>query len=101
MKRTIDFDSAHGAFTLVEIMVAAGSGLLLLAVVASASIAVQRSISATSRSATSMINENRLLDYVAQDLRRAVRVGTISSGMLMARMAVSVTENDEKFLAVA
>ena len=64
----------------METLVAAGAGLLLIGVVASASIAVQRSIVATSNCATGMNNENRLLDSVAQDLRRAVRVGTIASG---------------------
>ena len=80
MKRTLTANPAHAAFTLVEMMVSAGAGLLLIAAVASASISVQRSILATSQCATGMNNENRLLDYVAQDLRRAVRVGTISSG---------------------
>ena len=80
MTRTSSFRQARTAFTIVEMMVAAGAGLLLIAVVASASIGVQRSISATNQCATSMNNENRLLDYVAQDLRRAVRVGTITSG---------------------
>ncbi len=80
MKRISRLCDPRAASTLVETMVAAGAGLLLLGIVASASIGVQRSISATSQCATSMNNENRLLDYVAQDLRRAVRVGTISSG---------------------
>ena len=80
MKRTLTIHNARAAFTLVETLVAVGAGLLLIGIVASASIGVQRSISATSQCATSMNNENRLLDYVAQDLRRSVRVGTIASG---------------------
>ena len=80
MKKTLDSHSARTAFTIIEMMVAAGAGLLLLGIVATASIGVQRSIATTSQCATSMNNENRLLDYVAQDLRRAVRVGMIASG---------------------
>ena len=86
----------RAAFSLVEMTVAAGAGLLLIAVVASASVGVQRSISATSQCATSMNNENRLLDYVAQDLRRAVRVGSVSSGSyatLRNTSSFSVTES--------
>ena len=101
MKRAFIFDSARSAFTIVEMMVAAGSGLLLLAIVASASVAVQRSISATSQSATSMNNENRLLDYVAQDLRRALRVGTINSGTYAtAKNFSSFSVNESAILAI-
>jgi hypothetical protein len=80
MKRISAFNSARAAFTLVELTVAAGAGLILIGILASASVGLQRTISATSQSATAMNNETRLLDYVAQDLRRAVRVGTITSG---------------------
>ena len=80
MKRPIAFNCARAAFTLIETLVALGAGLLLIGVVSSASIGVQRSISSTTKYATGINNENRLLDYVAHDLRRAVRVGTIGSG---------------------
>ena len=101
MKRTLGFYSARAAFTIVEMMVAAGAGILLIAVVASSSIGVQRSISATSQCATSMNNENRLLDYVAQDLRRAVRVGTIASGSYQsARNLSSFSITETAILAI-
>ena len=80
MKRIPSPASRHSAFTLVEMMVASAAGLLLVASLASAAFAVQKSIMATSQYATGVNNENRLVDYVAQDLRRALRVGTLTSG---------------------
>ena len=101
MTRPFAPNSSRAAFTIVEMMVAAAAGLLLIGVVSSASIGVQRSISATSQCATSMNNENRLLDYVAQDLRRAVRVGTIASGTYAtARNISSFSITDSAILAI-
>lgn len=101
MKKTPGLHSSRTAFTIVEMMVAAGAGLLLIGIVASASVGVQRSISATSQCATSMNNENRLLDYVAQDLRRAVRVGMIASGSYQtARNISSLSITETSILAI-
>src|SRR4051812_33374661 len=67
----------RAAFTLLEILVAASVGLMVLTGLVSASIAIQRSISATKHYVAAVNNGERLIDYVAQDLRRAVRVGTL------------------------
>ncbi len=69
-----------GGFTVLEMAVALGLGSVLAAVLATASISVQRSLAASKQYVTSINNECRLVDYVAQDLRRAVRVGQIVSG---------------------
>lgn len=68
------------AFTLIETMVALAAGVAVGAVFVSASISVQKSIAATKQYVTAVNNENRIVDYVAQDLRRALRVGKIVSG---------------------
>lgn len=68
------------AFTLLELLVSASVGFAVLAGLISAAIAIQRSISATNHYLASANNGNRLVDYVAQDLRRAVRVGTLVAG---------------------
>ena len=101
MLRSLISKSPRAAFTLIETLMAMGAGLLLIGVVSSATIGVQRSISATSKCATSMNNENRLLDYVAQDLRRAVRVGMIASGSYMtARNISSYSITESSILAI-
>ena len=80
MRKIVFIASRRSAFTLVETMVASAAGLLLVAALASAAFAVQKSIAATSQYVTGINNENRLVDYIAQDLRRALRVGTQTSG---------------------
>lgn len=72
--------ASRSAFTLIEMLVASGAALLLIGALVSASFAVQKSIAATNQYVTGVNNENRLVDYVAQDLRRALRVGVITSG---------------------
>ncbi|MHA3773036.1 hypothetical protein ACXR0O_16000 [Verrucomicrobiota bacterium sgz303538] len=71
----------RNAFTLSETMISAGIGLALLALVASAFVAIYRSITATDHMIISMNDGNRLVDYIAQDLRRAVRVGMLTGGV--------------------
>ncbi len=73
-------DPARQGFTLVEMLVSAGLGSILMTGLVFASIAIQRSVRGTDHYLTSTNNGNRLIDHVAQDLRRAVRVGIISSG---------------------
>jgi type II secretory pathway pseudopilin PulG len=70
-----------GAFTLVEVMIAASVGLMILGVLVSTSLSVQRNISATEHLAKASNDGNRVLDSIAQDLRRAVRVGTVTGGV--------------------
>ena len=70
MRKIVFTASRRSAFTLLETMVASAAGLLLVAALASAAFAVQKSIAATSQYVTGINNENRLVDYIAQDLRR-------------------------------
>ncbi len=82
-------------FTLVELIVSASVGLAVLGGLLSASIAIQRSISATNHYIASANNGNRLIDYVSQDLRRAVRVGSLIAGIntpLKNNISLTVTE---------
>ena len=91
----------RSAFTLLETMLASGAGLLLIASLASAAFAVQKSIAATSQYVSGVNNENRLVDYVAQDLRRALRVGMITSGSYAtAKNIASVSINETSILAI-
>lgn len=91
----------RSAFTLVETLVASAAGLSLVAVLASAAFAVQTSIAATNQYITGVNNENRLVDYVAQDLRRAFRVGTIVSGNYStAKNFSSFSVNESSILAI-
>ena len=68
---------ARAAFTLLETLVAASVGLVVVGGLVSASIAIQRSISATKHYVAAVNNGDRLIDSVAQDIRRAVRVGVL------------------------
>ncbi|MEO7317681.1 MAG: hypothetical protein ABIZ56_01695, partial [Chthoniobacteraceae bacterium] len=102
MKRILFLTPRQAAFTLVETLVASAAGLLLVAVLASAAFAVQKSIGATHQYVTGVNNENRLVDYVAQDFRRALRVGTISSGTYAtARNLSSFSVNETSILAIS
>jgi hypothetical protein len=97
LKRLSHARSRHVAFTLLELAVAASVGLAVLAGLISAAIAIQRSISATSHYVNNVNNGNRLVDYVGQDLRRAVRVGSLVSGTntsLKNNVSFTVTETN-------
>ncbi|MES2569243.1 MAG: hypothetical protein V4710_04210 [Verrucomicrobiota bacterium] len=71
---------SRSGFTITEVMVSALIGGFVLGALVIGSITIQRSFYATNRYAAQINNESRLMDYVAQDLRRALRVGVISSG---------------------
>ena len=61
-------------------MLAMTAGTIVLGTLVAASVAVRKSIITTDRYVTGINNSTRLMDYVAQDLRRAVRVGTLVGG---------------------
>ena len=69
---------ATSGVVLVEMMLSLTIGIIILGVLTFASIGMSRSLSATDRYITGVANENRLMDYVAADLRRAVRVSLLS-----------------------
>ena len=62
---------------LLELIVASVAATAVLTALISSSLAIRRSIVGTDQFAVSSANETRLIDYVARDLRRAVRVGML------------------------
>ncbi|MES2569235.1 MAG: prepilin-type N-terminal cleavage/methylation domain-containing protein, partial [Verrucomicrobiota bacterium] len=70
----------RSAFTMVEMMVSAAVGSFILGALILGSVTIHRSFYSTNHYAAQINNETRLMDYVAQDLRRAMRVGVIISG---------------------
>src|SRR6185369_13138391 len=81
MMRTPKFiTTAFGAFTLVETLVSMAIGTFVIGGLLSGAMAVRKSIDGTERYVTGINNSSRLMDYVVQDLRRSVRVGTLVSG---------------------
>jgi hypothetical protein len=59
------------AFTLVEIMVAAGLGILLLGVVVTGSIALNKSFAAVDNFFSAHMQQIRIIDYLNRDVKRA------------------------------
>jgi prepilin-type N-terminal cleavage/methylation domain-containing protein len=70
----------RGGFTLVELLISAGIMSVILAVVASVTIYMRKSVEATNHYLLETNNGNRMLDYVGRDLGRAVRVGQLVGG---------------------
>lgn len=66
--------------SLVEVIMATAIGSIAMSVVIPATIAIQKSIRATDKYVMNMNAGSRLLDSIAQDLRRAVKVGRTDSG---------------------
>ena len=62
------------AFTLLELMVAMTMTAIVLVATLTGVIALQKSYAATEEYANGLADQTRLLDYLAQDLRRAVAV---------------------------
>jgi hypothetical protein len=71
---------AHGrqGIVMLELLVSSAAALALLGGLLAAAISIRKSVVATNQFAVNSANETRLMDYVAQDLRRAVRVGMLS-----------------------
>lgn len=63
---------------LAEMMVSMTIAVIILGVFTYASIGITRSLSGTERYIVGIANENRLMDYVAADLRRAVRASILT-----------------------
>src|SRR4051794_23634016 len=67
-------------FTIIELLVAMGVTGVLLGIVSTALLSIQKSVAATNHYILGVNNSNRLLDYVGSDLTRAVRVGQLVGG---------------------
>lgn len=80
MKTWSSQNCSRRGFTLVETMFAMTVGVIILGVFAYAGIGITRSLSGTERYIVGIANENRIMDYVAADLRRAVRVSILTGG---------------------
>jgi len=63
-------------FTILELMIAMVGSIIILGSLLAASIGLQKSFGASERYAETQIEERRLIDYIARDLRRAVGVST-------------------------
>ncbi len=81
MKTRMNSNHRRGGFTLVETMFAMTVGVVILGVFTYAGLGITRSLSGTERYIVGVANENRLMDYVAADLRRAVRVSALTGGV--------------------
>lgn len=67
----------RSGFTLVELMFAMTIGAIILGIFTYAGIGISSNLSATERYIVGVANENRIMDYVAADLRRAVRASVL------------------------
>lgn len=63
---------------LVETLVSSLAAVAVISGLLSAAVAIRRSIGSTDRYSVGLANETRLTDYVAQDLRRALRVSMLN-----------------------
>jgi hypothetical protein len=85
------------AFTLTELLLASAAGIVILGGLLAGTVFIQRNISATSLYATGINDQNRLMDYVARDLRRALRVSLLASGTetaLKTFAPIAITESN-------
>jgi hypothetical protein len=80
MRRPPITAAQFGAFTLVETLISMTIGAFVIGGLLSGAVAVRKSIDGTDRYVTGVNNSTRLMDYVVQDLRRSVRVGTLVGG---------------------
>ncbi len=78
MKTWTDARRLRSGFTLVETMFAMTVGIIILGIFTYAGMGITRSLSSTERYLVGIANENRIMDYVAADLRRAVRVSILT-----------------------
>ena len=97
MKRLRETGRLDGGSTLIELLVSSASAVVILGALLSGAVAVRKSFSATERYVTGINNQSRLMDFVARDLRRAVRVGTLVGGVntpLKNHTGFSITETN-------
>ncbi len=78
--KTISVKSGASGFTLAELLVAAAASVIFLGALIMGLIAIRKSMYATNRYITAVNNQTRMMDYIAEDLRRGVRIGTLVSG---------------------
>lgn len=104
MKRLRHHPGTENAATLVELLIATSISVVILGVVTYASMSINRSMPATERQVTGSVVENRLMDYVTEDLRRAVRVSILAGGsstVIKDTGGTSYTVNETTFLVIS
>lgn len=69
----------QGGFTLVETMVGAAIGSMILAALMLGSVALLRSYKAVEGYSDASISQARILDYIARDVRRATSVAVLQN----------------------
>jgi prepilin-type N-terminal cleavage/methylation domain-containing protein len=77
-----------GGFTLVELMVASGIGLVVAAILFSGVIGAQRCFSAASASAMAKCEQSRFSDFMSLDLRRALSVTPGTDGVTIMTLTI-------------
>ena len=77
--QSLPSDGCRG-FSLLQMLVSASVGMVVIATLLSGAMVLRKSFSATDRYVTGINNESRLMDHVARDLRRALRVGMLVNG---------------------
>lgn len=79
--KSISEKSRTIGFTLTELLFAVTASAIFLGALILGLIAMRKSMYASNRYITAVNNQTRIMDYIAEDLRRAVRVGTLVSGV--------------------
>ena len=74
---------ARAAYTLVELLMATSMTAVILVAALSGVVTLQRSYTATEQYATGMADQERLLDSLALDLRRAMAISTSATPWTM------------------
>ena len=78
MQRLTHPRRGQSAVSLIELLVASSVAIVILGVITYASMSISKTMAATERQVTGSVTENRLMDYVTEDLRRAVRVSILN-----------------------
>ena len=76
------------AFTLLEALIASSIAAVALAAVASGAISMQRTAAAAEDFAMAKTDQARLSDYMALDLRRALRVTAGTDGVTIMKLEI-------------
>ena len=82
----------RSAFTLIEMIMSAGCGALILAAVVTAGVCLQRSFAAVEGYSVAEGDQLRVLDYIAMDCRRALSA-SIANNVLTLNLPVYYAAN--------
>lgn len=97
LSRKCQLTSDQCGVALLEMLVSSAAALAIIGSLITASVAISKSIAATRQYSANTTNQNRVMDYIAQDLRRAVRIGTLVSSVstpLIAQQNFEITDTN-------